>query len=422
MRALAAAVAVLLTLALAGGSPAQDDLPPGARVGTQLPPLAGVDLEGRPADLRGVLGRSTVVLSFWSIHCRDCIRELDDLKSIRREFPADQIVVVAVNTDSGLPVSRIEGFIRRYEAARGDLGVVHLVDRDAAILNALGVRFIPLLVVADRAGRVTSVLTGYAPEDRARVAQALDQGRVALGAWGEGLRGRLRTVLRSVGPGGSEVEWGTFRVEEGLPLFGLYDGRGWIADAAGRRDRAREAQRVEAAVAERLKVALLGEALASVGIRLPLPGRQPFRPGGLEVLEGPFQSKGPWRALYEALRFEELVRVGETSAAWVGDDYWAGLVGDVDLGKLRTRLESLGLPKEPRRILLEAVSDFDYKPRALLQRLRQGSYRLAAVQDEYLLYHGDPDRLVAELRALEGLPFKVFAEVLGPGEVRVEIL
>lgn len=422
MRPLGAIAGFLGLLLLAGGSGAQDELPPGARVGTQLPPLAGIDLEGRPSDLRGVLGRSTVVLSFWSIHCRDCIRELDDLRSIRREFPADQVVVVAVNTDSGLPVSRIEGFVRRYEASRGDLGVVHLLDRDAAILDALGVRFIPLLVVADRTGRVSSVLTGYSPEDRGRVAQALDQGRVALGAWGEGLRGRLRTVLRSSGPGGAEVEWGTFRVEDGLPLFGLYDARGWLADAAGRRDRAKEAQRVEAAVAERLKVALLGEALASVGIRLPLPARQPFRPGGLEVPEGPFQGKGPWSALYEALRFDELVRVGETSAAWVGDDHWAGMVGDVDLGKLRTRLESLSFPSEPRRILLEAVSDFDYKPRALLQQLRQTSYRLASLQDEYLVYYGDPDRLVAELLALPGIPFRVFAEVLGPGEVRVEIL
>ncbi|MHB8765447.1 MAG: TlpA family protein disulfide reductase [Deferrisomatales bacterium] len=421
MRGAALALGLLCLLA---ATPGRGELPPALRVGTSLPPLAGLDLEGNPADLGDLLGRTTVVLSFWSVHCLDCVRELDDLRTIQREFPADQVTVVAVNTDSGLPVSRVAGFIRRYGATRGDLGVRHLLDRDAAILDALGIREIPLLAVADRSGRVTSAMAGYSPGDRGRVAQALDEGRVALGAWSEGLRGRLRTVLRSTGAGGGRaVEWGSFRVEDGLALAGLYAGTGWLADPAGRRDRAREAARVEAVVAERLKVVLLGEALASVGVQLPplSPPRTGSRPGSIEVPDGPLTADAAWGRLYRAVRFDELHRAEEASSAWVGDEYWAGLVGEVDLGALRARLEALGFPREPRRIRLEAVSDFDYKPRALLQLLRQSSYRLQMVQGEHLVYFGDPERLAGEIRALEGLPFKVFAEVLGPGELRLEL-
>ncbi|MBE0616506.1 MAG: TlpA family protein disulfide reductase, partial [Proteobacteria bacterium] len=237
--------AALLTLVLSAAGWAQEVVPSGIRTGEPLPALTGVDLEGNPVALSSFLGRGSVVLSFWSVHCTDCIRELDDLRSIRREFPPEEVAVVAVNTDSGLPVERVAGFVRRYESSRGPLEVAHLLDRNASILTALGIRYIPVLVVLDRAGRVSSVFTGYQTEDRARVAQAMEEGRVALGAWSESLRGRVRTLLRGPAPGGGSVEWGTFRAEAGAPLFGLYDATGWIADAAGRRDRAGEAKRVE---------------------------------------------------------------------------------------------------------------------------------------------------------------------------------
>lgn len=413
--------ALLLALLLPALAAAQEAAPSGVQTGTPLPPLSGVDLQGNPVSLADHLGRATLVLSFWSIHCGDCIRELDDLRSIRRDFPPGEVTVVAVNTDSGLPVARIEGFVRRYEAARGRLDVVHLLDRNAAILDSLGIRYIPVLVVADRAGRVTSVLTGYSPEDRGRVAQAMAEGRVALGAWSEGLRGRLRTLLRGSGAGGQPVEWGSFRVEAGMALFGLYGSRGWLADAAGRRDRSAEAGRVEGVVADRLKVALLREALASVGVRLPAPDTEPFRPRGIDVPESPLQTHSRWKRLYEELRFDELYREEEATGTWVGDEYWAALVGDVDLGKLRATLAALGFPGEPARIRLETVSDFDFKPRSLLKSFQASSPRLQGIEGEHLLFYGDAERLADELRAVPGLPFKVYVEVVTPELVRIEV-
>jgi len=414
-------IAALCAL-LSTGARAEELAPALVPPGEPLPMLSGVDLDGNPLDLFRYLGKGTVVLSFWSIHCADCIRELDDLSSIRREFPPTDVTLVAVNTDSGLPHERIAGFIRRYEAASGKLDVVHLLDRNAAIVEKLGIRYIPLLVVVDRSSRVSSVITGYSPADRPRVAQAMENGRVALGAWSDALRGRLLTLLRGPGPIGRSVEWGSFRVEQQMALFGLYDGSGWIADAAGRRDRAVEAKRVEGVVADLLKLALLRESLASVGIRLSGPASQPQRAAGLEVPESPLEIDTPWKRLFEALSFGDLYREQEGSGAWVGDEYWGGLVGDVDLGRLRARLSEIGFPYEPSRIRLETASDFDYKPRALLSQLQRASVRLQAIQGEHLVYFGAADRLAAELRELDGRPLKVYVEVVGPETVRVEVL
>jgi len=417
------AICALGALALmASVAAAQQAAPVGVQPGERLPPLNGVGLDGTPLDLGSLLGRTAVVLSLWSIHCTDCIRELDDLRAVVREFPRDEVTVVAVNTDSGMPVERIAGFVRRYEASRGALGVRHLLDRNAAVVESLAVTYIPVLVVVDRSGTVTSVLTGYGEQDRPRLSQALEQGRgVALGVWGEGLRGRLRTLLRGQGPGGRMVEWGSFRVEAGMPLFGLYDASGWLADAAGRRDPAAERARVEEVVGDRLRIGLLHEAAASVGLRLPATISEEPREVGLRIPESPFAAPGPWPQLYRAVRFDELLRVEQRAGTWLGDEYWAGVVGDVDLGALRERLRDLGVPAEPLRVRVVTASDFDYKPRALLQALVRTSYRVQAVQGQEVVYYGDATRLAEELSRLTTGPFTGFVEVWSADEVRLEV-
>lgn len=396
--------------------------PVGLRVGAKLPILSGVDLEGRPTDLSPQFGKGLIVLSFWSVNCTDCIRELDDLKAIRREFPPNEIAVVAINTDSAMSVERIASFVRRYEATSGALDVIHLLDRDTAILENLGVLYIPLLVVVDAAGNVSSVLSGYSSKDKARLSQAMEEGRVALGAWSEGLRGRLLTILRGPAPGGGSVEWGSFRVEEGLPLFGLYDSSGWIADAAGRKDRSVEAKRIESVVNDRLAAALMIEALSSVGVKISGPVILPSRRNGLEVPESPFVAGTPWKRFYDELKFSEIFKQEKKESYWIGDEYWAGLVGDVDLGALRKKLKEILFPDNPIRIRLDAVSDFNYKPLTLLKLLREKSYRLQSIQGEHLVYYGSAEIAAQELNSLTDLPFKIHVEVIDPDLIRVEVL
>jgi peroxiredoxin len=410
-------------LLLGTAAVAQDVVPAGVTVGNALPALTGVDLQDQPVSLAKLYGAGTIVLSFWSIHCSDCIRELDDLRSIRREFPPEQVTVVAVNTDSGLPVARVAEFVRRYEAARGEpLRVAHLLDRNAAIVEALGVRYIPLLIVADRTGRVASVVTGYAPEDKSRVARALEEGRVALGAWSEGLRARLRVLLHGGGAEGQRMELGSFRVEEGMALFVLYDATGWITDAAGGRDRAAEVARVERVVSDRLKVSLLRATLASVGVRLPAPNLQPFQGRGTQVPESPFAANASWKQLYDVLSFDTVQQQVDKASRWVGDEYWAGVVADVDLGALRQRLEAVDYPLAVQRIRLETVSDFDFKSRAVFEAFQRTSYRIQAVDGQDVLYYGDAQRLAEEFRALNLADLRIFVEVPSLDTVRVEIL
>jgi thiol-disulfide isomerase/thioredoxin len=413
----------LLAAGIAVCAFAQEELPARVRMDQTLPRLAGLDLAGNPVNLDGIVGKKTVVLSFWSIYCSDCVRELDDLRAIREEYPSEEVEVVAVNTDSGLPLDRIASFMRRYEGARGGpLNVFHLLDRDFALVNSLGVRYIPLMITLRKTGEVASILTGYKHEmDRERLGQALEQGRVALGAWSEGLRRRLRTVLRGAGPTGEPVEWGSFRVEEGMSLFGWYDGKGWLADASSRPNRDAEKSRVEKIVHGRLKMALMKDAMGSLGLMLPDTTETPFQARGVNIPVSPFDVHGRWVRLYNDMRFDDLYSVESETKQWFGDEMWGGLIADVDLGRMRSRLKELGIDADPERIRLRVVSDYDYKPRALLKALQETSYRVAGFRDEDILYHGSPEVLLGEINGLGLKGLSLFSEKTEEGTVRIEV-
>jgi thiol-disulfide isomerase/thioredoxin len=416
-------VALVWLVLLAAIAFAQEDMPLNVQVASPLPVVTGVDLSGNDVDLASVVGGKTVVLSFWSIYCSDCIRELDDLRAIRAEFPTEEVEVVAINTDSAFPVSRVANFLRRYEGVRGKtLNVKHILDRDNAIVDLLGIRYIPLMVTVDATGSVSSILSGYDHrEDRTRLYQAMEQGRVALGAWSEGPKAKLRALLRGAGPDGLPVEWGSFRLEEGMSLFGWYDNSGWLLDISGKPDRDEEINRVEMVIGDRLQLKLMKTALASVGVRLPHDGFTPYQLKGLRIPESPMVSENRWFRLYQALSFSELYQIDHENSIWSDDEYWAGLVGDVDLGRLRAQLRGLEFPNEPLAYKLSTVSDYDFKPRMLFKMFKQTSYRVYSFEGETILYYGEMEQLLDELERLRLPGVEIFVEEIGETELRVEV-
>jgi len=146
----------------------------------------------------------------------------------------------------------------------------------------------------------------------------LEEGRLALGAWGESLRAKLRTLLRAGGPEGRAVEWGSFRVEERMPLFGSTMGRGGSRmPPVGGIGMPKPAG--GGVVSGRLRVvASSGGAGQGVGVKLPAPVVQPFLGKGAGDPGSPLELEGPWKGLYEALGFEQALSgaVGRRPSGW----------------------------------------------------------------------------------------------------------
>lgn len=101
------------------------------------------------------LWRRPVVLAFFADRGAQCVRQLDVLERIRREFPQVNVAAVAVRGD----VDKVRRLVR----ARG-WGFPVGYDRDGALANIYGVAVCPHITFAHPGGRVVDSTLGEADE------------------------------------------------------------------------------------------------------------------------------------------------------------------------------------------------------------------------------------------------------------------
>jgi thiol-disulfide isomerase/thioredoxin len=104
------------------------------------------DLDGRPLTLRDLRGQ-VVFVNFWATWCVPCRNEMPALENLYRAYRDRGFVVVGVNFRESAGVVR--GFMQELR-----LSFPALVDTDAAMSRAFGVRGLPVSFLLDREGRI----------------------------------------------------------------------------------------------------------------------------------------------------------------------------------------------------------------------------------------------------------------------------
>jgi thiol-disulfide isomerase/thioredoxin len=164
MAAWRAAAAALALLASAGA----DDAPPlRGWSGGETPALAGLDLEGRPLDLRALRGR-VVLVQFWASWCEPCQVELPALARLRASLRGRPFEVVTVNLGEG--PARARQFVREHAV---DLPV--LLDGDRQAAAAWGVGGLPMAFLVDAQGRIEAWVFGECRWDQGQPGAALER-------------------------------------------------------------------------------------------------------------------------------------------------------------------------------------------------------------------------------------------------------
>jgi thiol-disulfide isomerase/thioredoxin len=113
------------------------------------PPLAGVDLEGRPLALTELRGRP-VLVHFWATWCPVCRFEQDSIQAISRDWT---VLSVALEET---PVEELRAYMDE-----AGLSFPVLRDTDGALAARYGVRGVPASFVVDAAGRIRFTAVGY---------------------------------------------------------------------------------------------------------------------------------------------------------------------------------------------------------------------------------------------------------------------
>ncbi len=149
-------------------------------VGGEAPSFSLPDLFGRTISLDYLDGHPGVIV-FWSASSPGSTELLEDFRAYQEKWGRDDLAILAVNADGGLPD---ESGLKAVRDFANHLGIQFpvLLDSGLAMREAYGVRDLPAAVVINARGRVTSILRGSTPALREELKQslllALDSGPV----------------------------------------------------------------------------------------------------------------------------------------------------------------------------------------------------------------------------------------------------
>ena len=105
-------------------------------------------------------GKTPMIISFWAVTCKPCIRELDEINDQLPDWLEEaKFRVVAISTDD----SRFSAQARALVEGHGWSDFTVLYDKNQEFMRAMNVSFTPQVFVVDKSGKIVYSHTGYTP-------------------------------------------------------------------------------------------------------------------------------------------------------------------------------------------------------------------------------------------------------------------
>lgn len=141
----------------------------GIPVGSTAPAAAVETLDGRPADLKDLIGTRPLVIEFWATWCSNC-RELEPTLMAAHARYKDRVTFVGV----AVSVNQSDERVRRYIAEHMQ-GFTHFYDRRGNAVEAYDVPATSYVVVIDAKGKVVYTGLGGRQAIDAAIVRALQE-------------------------------------------------------------------------------------------------------------------------------------------------------------------------------------------------------------------------------------------------------
>ena len=138
--------------------------------GDRAPYFDAQTLAGEEFSLKEHLGKNVVLLNFWSVFCRDCLRRIEALNKINDLFSQRAFELVGIAGDP--PTPRMLSQVKKY-AAKMHFDVI--LDPELEVFDSYGVEIIPFAVLVDRDGTVVMAIQSLEPEPLKAISEAIDR-------------------------------------------------------------------------------------------------------------------------------------------------------------------------------------------------------------------------------------------------------
>lgn len=127
----------------------------------QLPSVKVENRKGEVVNTASLVdGKTPMIISFWAVTCKPCIRELDAINDAMPDWLDEaNFRVVAISTDD----SRFSAQARAWVEGHGWSDFTVLFDKNQEFMRAMNVSYTPQVFVVDKKGKVVYSHTGYTP-------------------------------------------------------------------------------------------------------------------------------------------------------------------------------------------------------------------------------------------------------------------
>ncbi|TNF49099.1 TlpA family protein disulfide reductase, partial [bacterium] len=346
-------------------------------VGTKAPTFKSQNHLGEDFDLSDYLGKSPVVLSFWSIYCDSCVDEMLALQKLEEKYEGEGLVILAVNEDIRVSSDRILRFLERLEKFRGKITYPILFDQDSEIFTSYHGSFLPTLVLIDRDGNIASYHRSFTPERERELLAEIES---------------LVSVEVQAQPDTPAVPDETieFVTVTGMAsLCGFYDEGRWQKSFTGNDSFEQELALTKELARRDATRQTVVESMRSLGVALYSndPIRGCIDSLGIHLDRDPFDTQDPVSNLLELINYSNYFSDLNEQEKLIGSNYYVSRTVRISVDSLTGELTSLGYLFEPLRIEFTYVNMSPLDQREFLQALLRQSKFIGKVENPVFTSH-----------------------------------
>jgi len=126
------------------------------------------DIDGNSISLDSMLTKGPVFMSFWSLQCKMCIKELDALKSYYDEFDSLGVNFLAVSVDKMRALPQVKPFVKSRKWK-----YTIILDPENVMRDLYNVQAMPTSFIIDQNKNIIFTHQGYKPGDEKLIVENL---------------------------------------------------------------------------------------------------------------------------------------------------------------------------------------------------------------------------------------------------------
>jgi len=137
---------------------------------SSAPNFVAKDLSGAKVELKEVLKKGPVLISFWATWCKPCIKELGELQKVYKKYREKGFEILAVDVDGPRSISKVRSMVK---GLGWDFPV--LWDESKDIYRNYQVLGIPHTVLINTSGEIVYTHTTYRPGDEEIIKRKIEE-------------------------------------------------------------------------------------------------------------------------------------------------------------------------------------------------------------------------------------------------------